>query len=105
MKDERNLLGFFLYYNFNLLQKKKRRSLKFRMGISWFSEFYPLLASSPLLIFKMIFLEFVVNYKDVDLQVLFLWLQESGQSNICVRSYDKNTEIVQDVSISIFFQF
>ena len=53
----------------------------------------------------MIFLEFVVNYKDVDLQVLFLWLQESGQSNICVRSYDKNTEIVQDVSISIFFQF
>ena len=92
-------------YNLSLLWKKKRKSLKFRMGIPWFSEFYPLSASSPLLTFKTIFLEFVVNYKVVDLQVFFPWPQESGQSNIFARSYGKNTETVQDVSISRFFQF
>ena len=40
----------------------------------------------------------MVNYKVVDLYVFFSWLQELGQLDICVRSYGKNIEIVQDVS-------
>ena len=42
-------------------------------GIPWFSEFYPLSVSTALLTFKTIFLEFVVNYKVVDLHVFVPW--------------------------------
>ena len=100
----KNILRFFPPIT-SIPIKRKRESLKFRMGIPWFSEFYLLSASSPLLTFKNIFMEFVVNYKVIDIWVFFPLQQESGQSKIFVRSYDKNTEIVQDVSISGFFQF
>ena len=33
-----------------------------------------------------------LNWKVLDLRVLFLWLQESGQFDIKVKRYDQNTE-------------
>ena len=37
--------------------------------------------------------EVLVNYKVLDLQVLFPWPQESSQSNIIVKRYGQNTKI------------
>ena len=34
-----------------------------------------------------------------------MWSQESDQSDIRARYYGKSTETMQDVSISVFFQF
>ena len=34
-----------------------------------------------------------------------MWLQESGELDICAKRYGKTTETTQDVSISRFFQF
>ena len=100
-----NVLRFFLHYNLSLLQKKKGKCLKFRMRISWFLKLSPLSISSPHFTFKIIFMEYLVNYKLEELQVFFPWPQKSSQSQICARSYGKRTETMQDVSISGFFQF
>ena len=47
--------------------------------------------------------EVFVNYKVLDLQVLFPSLQESSQSNIGVKRYDQNTKTGQNISMSRFF--
>ena len=47
--------------------------------------------------------EVFVNYKVLDLQVLFPLLQESSQSDIGVKRYDQNTKTGQNISMSRFF--
>ena len=47
--------------------------------------------------------EVFVNYKVLDLQVLFPLLQESSQSDIGVKRYDQNTKTDQNISMSRFF--
>ena len=47
--------------------------------------------------------EVLVNYKLLDLQVLFPWPQESSQSNIRVKRYDQNNKTGQSISMPRFF--
>ena len=47
--------------------------------------------------------EVLVDYKVLDLQGLFLLLQESSQSNIGVKKYGQNTKTCQNISMPGFF--
>ena len=47
--------------------------------------------------------EVLVDYKVLDLQVLFLLLQESSQPNIGVKKYGQNTKTCQNISMLGFF--
>ena len=47
--------------------------------------------------------EVLVDYKVLDLQVLFLLPQESSRSNIGVKRYGQNTKTCQNISMPGFF--
>ena len=53
--------------------------------------------SRPVLALKTANFKVLVNYKVLDLQVLFLWSQELSQSNIRVNRYGKNTKTGQNI--------
>ena len=101
----KNVLGFFLYYNFKLLQKKKRKSQKFMMGNPWFSEFYQLLASRPFLTLKKSFYGISSKLKICRYSSFLSGAARIRSIRHLWKSYGKNIEIVQDVSKSGFFQF
>ena len=53
--------------------------------------------------FNMAKSEILVNYKVLDLQVLFPWPKESSQSDIRVKGYSQNTKTSQNISMPRFF--
>ena len=62
-----------------------------------FSFFNSESTSRPVLALKTANSKVLVNYKVLDLQVLFLWSQELSQSNIRVNRYGKNTKTGQNI--------
>ena len=59
--------------------------------------------SRSVLALKMVYSEVMVNYKVLDLQVLFSWLKESSQADIRVKIYGQNTKTSHNISIPGFF--
>ena len=83
-----------LLYPFNIynLQKPKTHlPLKEKLK-SQFPFFNSGSNSRSVLVLNAVNFEVWVNWKVLDLRVLFLWLQELGQFDIKVKRYDQNTE-------------
>ena len=102
-KDLKRSRTFFSSMTSTSSKKNRGKSLKFGMWIPLIFGILFTCKFAPTFDLQNDFLDFVVNYKVVDIRVFFSWLQESGQLYICTKSYDQNTKAVQDIFISGFF--
>ena len=58
--------------------------------------------SKFVLTLKTVYSKVLVNYKVLDLQVLFSWWQESSQADIKVKIYGQNTKNSHNISMPGF---
>ena len=102
-QQQKTWLPLYPFNIYNIQNPKNTCSQKGKKKRSQFPFFNSRSTSRSVLALNIADSKVLVNYKVLDLQVLFPSLQESSQSDIGVKIYDQSTKTGHKISMSRFF--